>query len=64
MARLALAALFLSVAIAYVLCMMVVVVAASERWKFTQRVGAATMLTLLFVGFAMHFYMQHYIARA
>jgi hypothetical protein len=64
MAKLGMLALFLSVTATYVACLLVVVAAASSRWKIEQRIGASTMLTLMFVGFVVHFYMQNYMTRA
>jgi hypothetical protein len=64
MAKLGLLVLFLSVAITYAACLLVVLVAAGTRWKIEQRIGSATVLTLMFIGFSIHFYLQNYIARS
>jgi len=64
MARLGLALLWLTVTATYLACVLIVIVAASGRWKEIQRIGAATVLTLMYAGFLIHFYLQNFIKRA
>ena len=51
--------IFISTTLTYTYCMLTVLFFANGRWLLFQQVGSSTVLSIMYIGFLLHFYLQN-----